>query len=703
MATGTVASEPVPPPIDGDAPEHDDYIVEQLSRTQTYVKAVDLSVGLLKLFVVGLAYLLLVSILDHWVIHGGLGFWGRMIAFAGLLAGAAVYLVRAVVPYLRYRINPVYAARTIEEAEPSLKNSLVNFLLLRQDHRGVPEVVFQGLREEAATKLSHLPVETAVDRSSLIRLGYVLIAVVVACGLYEILLPKEVLPSFARVLLPTADIDPPMRVKITGIAPGNVDALRRQQLPITAKVSGLEDNEQVTLYYSSEDGRTDRIAVPMFRPEGKLKHQCLLPPETAGLVDDLVYHIEAGDAVSKSYSIHVLPAPSIVVESVEYHYPRYTGWPSRTVKRLGDIKALEGTRIVVRGRASQPIETGHIKLEGPQTRTVNLTAEGALAQGSFRLKMSRASRVPIADYDRYALHFENARGDKNANPIVYRIETTPDKPPRTEILSPQEDEVELALDGELFVEIRGGDADFALSALRLEIRRNHERDPLAKEPLLEHEEKPWKKTYRTIHGFAPAKYPQVQPGDVVVLRAVAEDNRTPKTNQDESRDVRVRILAPVRSEQQRREEQQEQEKKDRGKQRSEEAAAMAKEATDRTSKAVAMGSRRKTPSQRIAKAMAAKVARVIRPTARQTSPRENPKPDKTPKAVRRRATPAKRIPTNRAMVRAIRSRARVTARVTASRAKRVRVVRIPAERPTRTDRGKKSATMATPLKRSTGI
>ena len=41
------------------------------------------------------------------------------------------------------KINPVFVARTIEQSTPSLKNTLINFLLLRREpvHKGVMGVI----------------------------------------------------------------------------------------------------------------------------------------------------------------------------------------------------------------------------------------------------------------------------------------------------------------------------------------------------------------------------------------------------------------------------------------------------------------------------------------------------------------------------------------------------------------------------------
>ena len=67
-----------------------------------------------------------------------------------------------------------------------------------------------------------------------------------------------------------------------------------------------------------------------------------MPPDDAGIGQDLVYRVEAGDAVTRDFRLTVRQAPTIAIERVEYRYPAYTKRPPRVVQRDGDLSALEG-------------------------------------------------------------------------------------------------------------------------------------------------------------------------------------------------------------------------------------------------------------------------------------------------------------------------------------------------------------------------
>ena len=196
-------------PADVELVQYERYIDAQLRKTRLQVKGVELTTSLITLLVGSLAYLFLVALVDHWVVKGGLGFAGRLIFLLGFLAGASAYFAVVLWPLLVRRINPVYAAQAIERSRPSLKNSLINFLLLRSRPGGLPPMVYDAVERQAADGLSQVSVENAVDRSRLLHVGWALLAIVAVCALYTVVSPKNPLRSFGRVVAPWADIAAP--------------------------------------------------------------------------------------------------------------------------------------------------------------------------------------------------------------------------------------------------------------------------------------------------------------------------------------------------------------------------------------------------------------------------------------------------------------------------------------------------------------
>ncbi|MBA3480176.1 MAG: hypothetical protein H0T51_00040, partial [Pirellulales bacterium] len=240
MSTIAPPSKPLSPAL----VDSEHYIDDQIRRTRRALKLVDLAAGLITLAIGLLAFVLLAAVLDHWVVPGGLNTAGRGLVFGLMLLAVAWYGWRQFVPLLR-SINPVYAAHTIERSTPSLKNSLLNLLMFRTHRQQMSSRVYHALEQQAAQRLSTATLDTAIDRSALLRLGYALLLIIAVCAAYAVLSPKNMAVSAARVLAPWSDLAPPSRVKILDVKPGATSVARGELLEISAEVNGLHADESV--------------------------------------------------------------------------------------------------------------------------------------------------------------------------------------------------------------------------------------------------------------------------------------------------------------------------------------------------------------------------------------------------------------------------------------------------------------------------
>jgi hypothetical protein len=236
---------------------------------------------------------LVVAVAEHWIVPGGFPFAARLVLFILLVCGVGYYAARRMLPLVVQKINPVYAAQAIEQAGPSLKNSLINLLLFRQKRSAVSDAVYKTLEEQAALRLSRVPVDAAVDRTLLIRFGYVLLAVVAIACCYKIFSPKDPIVTAQRVLMPWADIVPASRVMIRDIEPGEVTLSRGEHLLVSAEVRGVADDDAVVVKYTTSDGQAvDRPIVMRLSPDG-IRYEGRLPEADqsgeTGLAESLTY------------------------------------------------------------------------------------------------------------------------------------------------------------------------------------------------------------------------------------------------------------------------------------------------------------------------------------------------------------------------------------------------------------------------------
>jgi hypothetical protein len=525
-------------PANGKLVEYERYIEDQLRKTRGHVRSVDIAGSLMTWAASTLAFFFLAAMIDHWVVPGGLGFWSRLLLLAGYLVAAFYYLATELLPHFLRRINPVYAAQTIERSRPSLKNALVNFLMFRAHPEGLSRVVYQAIEEQAATNLAKVHVEAAVDRSKLIRIGYALLGILLVCALYIFFSPKDLLRTVRRVAMPWAEISAPTRTAISEIEPGNAPAFRGQQVTVSARIQGLPNDGKVTLFYSTVDGQIVERPLEMTLPIDGYRHACVLPAADVALQQSLDYRIAAGDATSKSFRIEVASAPTIVVHAIEYKYPSYTELLTQRIEHQGDIKAIEGTLVTLEAVANQDIDSASIDFDCDGKPDVRMQADKLEAKATFRLKLKDDLTTP--EHTCYQLLFKNATGQQNPQPVRHQIEVTRDVPPEIQFVSPKQDEIDLPLNAAVNLEVVANDPDFALRLVKLSA--SSRKQPLLDQMLLNEQRRgQFVKKFR----FEPGKL-ELKAGDVVEYSAVAEDNKDPRPNRTETPKRRIRIVSPNR-------------------------------------------------------------------------------------------------------------------------------------------------------------
>jgi hypothetical protein len=529
------------PAADARLVQYDRYIDTQIQNTRRAVKAVDWATSLLELVIGVVLFLLTAAVVEHWIVPGGFSVAVRTILFVVLVGGVCYFAYRRLWPLCRRAINPVYAAQTIEQASPSLKNSIINLLLFRQHRAEISDAVYHTLEEQAAQGLTRVSVDSAVDRTALIRIGYVMLAVVSLAALYKVLSPKDPVVTAERVLLPWSDIVPASRVSISGVTPGTVTVSRGEFVEVSAEVRGIDDDDTVLLRYSSDDGQAVDKPIEMKLSNDGLRFAGRLPDAVpsagrVGLAQNVRYRIEAGDARSLDYDVTVVPAPSIQVERIQYKYPDYTGYVAREVQGSGDIRAIDGTEVTIHARTNGPIKTAEVDFNADGSRDLSMMGREDTAQATFNLKLREDGQTP--QYSSYMLRFTNVEGRFNRDPVKYPIVVEPDLAPEAAILRPQEKTLDVRLNDTVTIEVEARDPDFGLA--KVQLRGKVPGRPEIDEPILTS-----KHTGRFTgrYQFTPSAH-NLRAGDMLEYWVEARDNRTPTANIVESEHKQLRIGSP---------------------------------------------------------------------------------------------------------------------------------------------------------------
>jgi hypothetical protein len=515
--------------------DFDEYVDLKLQKTGSTIKMTDILVALAGVATMFLAYLLTFVVFDQWIVPGGFSIGFRWALLSTLLVLTAAWLAWSVgIPYLR-TVNRLFAAREIEKADPDLKSNLLNLIDLRSSGRAIEPGILRALEKNAAVGLQKIDVAQAIDHRPLMRMSYVLLAVVVLFCVYALFSPKKISNSIWRSLLPAAEVNVATQTEIVSVQPGDQTILARETVLVSADIAG-DVPEQVWLHYTTSDGkfrdepielRTDTDAPTRFRGS--------LPT----VMQDLTYVVRAGDAVSPEYRITVNQPPSATVDKVHYEFPAYMKLEA-TEHAGGQIDAWEGTKVSLTAHTNMPVKSAKVEFldtleAGPngEVEALFVSGDGQLLTGSWKLGF----RSDGAYARHYQIHCTTESGATDPKPIQFSLTIRPDQPPEVALLEPVRD-LEAPANAVIPLLIQARDPDFELSHINLHIKKNGQ--PVHKEPLSDGRQQ----RLMLKHDLKLERL-RVEPGDLIEFWVQAFDNKQPRPNSKVTPELKVRIVDRV--------------------------------------------------------------------------------------------------------------------------------------------------------------
>jgi len=295
--------------------EYAEFIEEQIHAAQARIKSNDIFRAVLWIITGAMGLLFVEIVLDHSI---ELPLIVRQVTlFVGLLVAGVYAWVRIVGPWLR-RINPLFAAKSIETVDPQFKNSLINYLQISQDADKVAPSVLAQMEARAVADLSRVDVNNVVDPAPVTRLSYAMAALIVSFCLYSWITPKSLLDSARRAFL--ADVQRPTNTRFANIRPGDeVDApkaITGMPLEFTVETLGAQP-EKVTLFISRDEGKT--FAEMEMKQGGSFADPWSVTIEK--LPGELLYYMAGGDGRTRTYKLDPVPVAIVEKISLDYDFP----------------------------------------------------------------------------------------------------------------------------------------------------------------------------------------------------------------------------------------------------------------------------------------------------------------------------------------------------------------------------------------------
>jgi len=467
-----------------------------------------------------------VAMLDRFVV---LPDWLRLaLSVIAYAAAAAVFWFVCLKPLLR-RQRKEDAAQQMGAAAPQLGDDVISAVELGRadgDARLDSPVFRDLLQQSVAGRVTSLRVAPLLPWRLIA--GWLASAVVVL-ALMAILsaIPGLGFPRMmARAMAPPANLDRVSTTVIKLVEPAKPDAPVPQgdAVTIVAEARGGEVNG-ATLRVIREGEPDAEIKMEATNEPGQFREVLPIGREATA------YRIEAGDGVTRKFTVNAKPRPSVLKFTKSYTFPAYTKLaPKAVTEDTGDLAAVEGSSVELGIVPDQAIKSGVIETE-IDGKVATLPLRRAAGVGGEH-QADWAATMPMNATGTYRVKLVAAEtGFENTFSPTYEIRALPDLRPSVQIDEPARGAAAAA---NATLRLRGAARDdFSLASVERAVRVNEgewQSSNLSKDPGQE----------LTIDAPLPLGELKLSPGDLVTVKLTATDT---KGNLGESEPVQIRIAA----------------------------------------------------------------------------------------------------------------------------------------------------------------
>jgi hypothetical protein len=430
--------------------KYETLVERRLAQARTRIRGLDLTAAFLGLLIGTMAFGLIMALADRWF---QLSTQFRQIAFCiyGLIA--VVYLARAVAWPLLRRVNPYYAALQVEHSLPAAKNSVVNWLDLRQ--QSLPPAIRGAVSHRAALDISHADMDEAISPRQVLRLG------AAAVGLFVVFIAVALFgPGVGRVFQPFSSSN---RTELIIVKPegGNATVSVARQVDFEVAVEGRKpDSVRFLFRRRKADPYEERAMEP-----GGSSRQWVTTISALELSNGFWYKVAGGGAETEEFRIDTRSSPMITGFEVTYHPRAYMHLPDVTSDDR-NLKGIRGTQVQLVTRTNRKIRYQESGLVFSDTTKESIAAQPVAGN-------PQAMQFPLVlDKDGlYHIKFVADDGEQSTDPISYSIKVQPDNPPVVVLTKPEQEKVSLPANGILSVEGSATD-DFGITGFKLRMQTN---------------------------------------------------------------------------------------------------------------------------------------------------------------------------------------------------------------------------------------
>ncbi|MBM4017915.1 MAG: DUF4175 family protein [Planctomycetes bacterium] len=412
-------------------------IAQALRRLIRRIREVILLRGISAVVATAAATLLLIMAIDaRVVLFSDLARW--LLTLSALAATAASAIWFLILPLAR-TITLTGIARAIEERHPELQERISSAVELLTS-RDMPEIrgsqaLINALADEACRDAAHVRPRAEVPLKS--ARPFLLAA---AGGLIVFAALLSIYPSARRLLLravaPYLNLPNISAESMLRIRPGDAVIAEGQRLQVEVDVTSQAVHKaqfRKLMPDGSESAEAMTALPPGENDEPRFAITC--PPAA----ESFRYRVHAGDALSRYYTVTVVPPPVVKRLELRYDFPAYTGLaPVIEPDSAGEIKAVAGTAVTVSAVTNKPVKSAELQINGrpAEPKAEIATGPDGAAVCKFVVKLAPRMR------GRWALNLSDEYGFSNSTGERI-LESLPDAPPVVKILAPEDRKLRL--------------------------------------------------------------------------------------------------------------------------------------------------------------------------------------------------------------------------------------------------------------------
>lgn len=379
--------------------------------------------GLSWLIVVTVGITTVFALLD-WLIDLSTGV--RTILLLALATATLWTTFRYLIAPLLVRFRNVDLALQVESQFPTLNDQLASAVEFAQEPAASPRSGSPALKaavlDQMSRRMAAIDFGQAIDWTAARRAATSAGIVTVLAMALVLASPGSARIALARLVNPFGRTAWPRQTHLTLIDPPERLA-RGEPFKLTVQVSHGRVPERAEVHYQFEGG--DLARDPL---------QQVSDRQFAGGLEAVTrsfdFYVRAGDGLTETHRVEVVPPPELYQLRVRLTYPEYTGIPAELLPEdKGQVRAVWGTTVELSARSTKPLESAELRLGADQNITADLSSDRQELHARFDLRESGSYWIALRDQ----LGFENRQASR------YELRVLEDQAPDVFIERPASD------------------------------------------------------------------------------------------------------------------------------------------------------------------------------------------------------------------------------------------------------------------------